>query len=67
MSNTTRAEKLKAAIDLADVISEDLTDEVRFPDVVKQMNLNAALDNAQQLLETLQDIKNGKEGGAING
>lgn len=50
-------EKIKEALDLTAVIFEDLLDERDSPTVTVGMSLNAVLDNAQQLLDMLVEIK----------
>lgn len=51
------AEALREAFDLAQSIVDDIADEIGYPSVVDGASLNSALDNAQQLLESLQAIK----------
>ena len=50
-------EKLKEAFDLAGSICEDLADEQSHPTVVDGMSLSSAIDNTQQLLDMLTELK----------
>lgn len=52
-----RQEKITEALDITASIFEDLRDERDSPTVTVGMSLNAAIDNAQILLDTLVEIK----------
>lgn len=56
-TGTLDLEKLKDAADLAVAILDDLETEIEWSSVVTGMAYNAALDNAQQLLDTLKAAK----------
>ncbi len=51
---TLNKEKLAEAVDLCIAILDDLETETEYPTVTAGMAYRAALDSAQQLLETLQ-------------
>lgn len=50
-------EKLREAFHLAASICDDLADEQSHPTVVDGMSLSNAIDNTQQLLDTLVELQ----------